>query len=159
MVKAVNKFASDIPVFPSPGLKDAPVLDLLCSHFVMALAGKQGARFNVRRDFNGLLPLTGKYLVWPLPVLTRLREFLGRRCKDNEFWRGHEALDMQEFMERHGVWRGPYEEGTLFFYLDEYAKDLAKVAARLAADETMHWTALSSALGRSLPGGALSFGA
>jgi rubrerythrin len=36
---------------------------------------------------------------------------------------------------------------------------LAKVAARLAADETMHWTALSSALGRNLPGGALTFGA
>lgn len=36
---------------------------------------------------------------------------------------------------------------------------LAQVAGRLAADETMHWTALSSALGRSLPGGALSFGA
>jgi hypothetical protein len=36
---------------------------------------------------------------------------------------------------------------------------LAKVAARLASDETMHWTALTSALGRSLPGGALSFGA
>lgn len=37
--------------------------------------------------------------------------------------------------------------------------DLAKVAARLAADETMHWTVLSQALGRSLPTGALSFGA
>ena len=36
---------------------------------------------------------------------------------------------------------------------------LAKIAARLAADETMHWTALSSALGRSLPIGALAFGA
>lgn len=36
---------------------------------------------------------------------------------------------------------------------------LAQVAGRLAADETMHWTALSGALGRSLPGGALSFGA
>jgi hypothetical protein len=24
------------------------------------------------------------------------------------------------------VWRGPYEEGTLFFYLDEYAKDAAQ---------------------------------
>ena len=30
---------------------------------------------------------------------------------------------------------------------------------RLAADETMHWTALSSALGRMLPAKALSFGA
>ncbi len=38
-------------------------------------------------------------------------------------------------------------------------KDLAKVAARLAADETMHFTVLSSALGRPLPAGALSFGA
>lgn len=36
---------------------------------------------------------------------------------------------------------------------------LAKVAARLASDETMHWTALTSALGRTLPGAALTFGA
>lgn len=36
---------------------------------------------------------------------------------------------------------------------------LAKVAARLAADETMHWTALSSVLGRQLPAVPLSFGA
>ncbi len=36
---------------------------------------------------------------------------------------------------------------------------LGQVAARLAADETMHWTALSQALGRTLPAGALSFGA
>lgn len=38
------------------------------------------------------------------------------------------------------------------------SKDLAKVAARLAADETMHWTALTSALAEPLPKGALSFG-
>lgn len=36
---------------------------------------------------------------------------------------------------------------------------LGQVAARLAADETMHWTVLSQALGRALPTGALSFGA
>jgi hypothetical protein len=36
---------------------------------------------------------------------------------------------------------------------------LGQVAARLAADETMHWTALSQALGKALPAGALSFGA
>lgn len=39
------------------------------------------------------------------------------------------------------------------------SKDLAKVAARLAADETMHYTLLNNALGRPLPAGALSFGA
>ncbi|MBS0515740.1 MAG: ferritin-like domain-containing protein [Proteobacteria bacterium] len=36
---------------------------------------------------------------------------------------------------------------------------LGQVAARLAADETMHWTALSQVLGKPLPTGALSFGA
>ncbi len=36
---------------------------------------------------------------------------------------------------------------------------LAKVAARLAADETMHWSILANALGRPLPAMALSFGA
>ena len=39
------------------------------------------------------------------------------------------------------------------------SKDLAKVAARLAADETMHYTALLGALGRPLPAAPLSFGA
>lgn len=38
-------------------------------------------------------------------------------------------------------------------------RDLAKVAARLAADETMHYTVLVSALGKALPTQALSFGA
>ena len=38
-------------------------------------------------------------------------------------------------------------------------RELAKVAARLAADETMHFTVLTNALGRPLPVGALSFGA
>ncbi|MBL0427015.1 AAA family ATPase [Ramlibacter alkalitolerans] len=98
----------------------------MCSHFVLTLAAKQGAKFNVRRDLNGLLSLAGRHLVWPPPSLERLREFLARRCKDNEFWRGHEQLSTREFLERHGVWRGPYEEGTLFFYLDEYAKDQPK---------------------------------
>ena len=110
----------------SPGLKQAPVLDLMCSHFVLTLAARQGAKFNVRRDLNSLLSLSGRHLVWPLPAMQRLREFLGRRCKDNEFWRGHEALTDAEFLVRHGTWRGPYEEGTLFFYLDEHAKDQPK---------------------------------
>jgi len=38
-------------------------------------------------------------------------------------------------------------------------RELAKIAARLAADETMHFTVLNNALGRPLPAGALSFGA
>ena len=38
-------------------------------------------------------------------------------------------------------------------------RELAHVAGRLAADETMHYTALEGALGRPLPVAALSFGA
>jgi SpoVK/Ycf46/Vps4 family AAA+-type ATPase len=61
-----------------------------------------------------------------VPALQRVREFLTRRCKDNDFWRGHDELALPDFMERHGTWRGAYEEGTLFFYMDEYAKDQPK---------------------------------
>jgi len=39
------------------------------------------------------------------------------------------------------------------------SKDLAQIAGRLAADETMHWTVLASVLKQALPEKALSFGA
>ncbi|MES2942671.1 MAG: ATP-binding protein [Pseudomonadota bacterium] len=125
-MKAKRPANEQLQCLLSPGLKEAPVLDLMCSHFVLSLAAHQGAKFNVRRDLNSLMALSGRHLVWPLPAMQRLREFLTRRCKDNEFWRGHEVLTDAEFMARHGTWRGPYEEGTLFFYLDEHAKDQPK---------------------------------
>ena len=114
------------PVLLSPGLHDAPVLDRLCSHFVLTLTLRQAGRFAGRRDWNSLLALTARHLVWPVSVLQRLREFLGRRVRDHEAWHGHDQLDDVTFLERHGWWRGPYEEGTLFFYLDEYIKDAPK---------------------------------
>ncbi len=126
MAKRTIQVREQTGMLASPGLASAPVLDLMCSHFVLTLAAQQGSKFNVRRDINGLMSLAGRHLMWPEPVLQRLREFLARRCKDNDFWRGHDALAHPDFLERHGVWRGPYEEGTLFFYLDEYAKDSPK---------------------------------
>lgn len=113
-------------LIPSPGLLEAPVLDLMCSHFVLTLAARQGASLNVRRDFNGIVGLAGRHLVWPVSVLARLREFLARRCAGNELWRGHDALGATDFLARYGVWRGPYDEATLYFFLDEYAKDQPK---------------------------------
>mgnify|MGYP000199158288 CR=1 FL=1 len=110
----------------SPALADAPVLDLLCSQFVLTLTLRQPGRFNLRRDWNSLLALVGRHLVWPAPVLARVRAFLAHRCKGNTLWRGHEALTDEAFVARHGPWRGPYEEGTLFFYIDEYIKDTPK---------------------------------
>ena len=64
------KRSTDAQLHASPGLKDAPVLDLMCSHFVLTLAAKQGGKFNVRRDLNGLLTLAGRHLVWPAPALS-----------------------------------------------------------------------------------------
>ena len=137
------KSYSDGRLLLSPGLKDAPVLDRMCSQFVLTLTTRNAGRFNLRRDWNSLLSLTGKHLVWPSSVLGRLREFLNTRCKGNEHWRGHEALSDDSFMARFGAWRGPYEEGTLFFYIDEYIKDAPKdLLAVLGA--TADW------LGRSL---------
>ena len=125
-IKRATQVQGKAGLLTAPGLAGAPVLELMCSHFVLTLAAQQGGKFNVRRDINSLMSLAGRHLVWPQAVLLRLREFLARRCKDNDFWRGHERLSDAEFLERHGVWRGPYEEGTLFFYLDEYAKDAPK---------------------------------
>lgn len=126
MVKSQSLVSGEGKLLLSPGLKEAPVLDRMCSQFVLTLTMRNVARFNPRRDWNSLLSLTGKHLVWPATVLTRLRTFLKTRCKGNEHWRGHEALADEVFIERHGVWRGPYEEGTLFFYIDEYIKDAPK---------------------------------
>ncbi len=110
----------------SPGLNEAPVLDRMCSQFVLTLTMRHAGRFNLRRDWNSLLALTGKHLVWPESVLARVRDYLAQRCKANEQWQGHESLGHEGFMQRYGEWRGPYEEGTLFFYLDEYIKDAPK---------------------------------
>ncbi|MBP6763446.1 MAG: ATP-binding protein [Rubrivivax sp.] len=110
----------------SPGLAQAPVMDVLCSHFVLTLTLRQAGRFNPRRDWNSLLALVGRHLVWPMPVLGRVRAFLAQRCKGNPHWKGHEALSDEAFVDRHGAWRGPYEESTLFFYIDEYIKDAPK---------------------------------
>ena len=132
----------DARMLLSPGLKDAPVLDRMCSQFVLTLTTRHAGRFNLRRDWNSLLSLTGRHLVWPSTVLARLRTFLNTRCTGNEHWRGHEALGDDAFMLRHGAWRGPYEEGTLFFYIDEYIKDAPKdLLAVLGA--TADWLARS----------------
>ena len=124
----------------SPGLAQAPVMDALCSHFVLTLTLRQAGRFNLRRDWNSLLSLVGRHLVWPAPVLTRVRTFLAQRCKGNPQWKGHEALTDQAFVDKYGHWRGPYEEGTLFFYIDEVIKDAPKDLLTVLAT-TCEWLA------------------
>ena len=109
------------------GLEQAPTLDLMCSQFVLALAARLGPRFNLRSELVPLLGLTGRHLVWPLGVLQRLRAFLLRRCGDDDgLWQGQSRLDDRAWLDRFGVWLGPYEEGTLFFHLDDYAREAPK---------------------------------
>ena len=115
-------------------------MDVLCSHFVLTLTLRQAARFNLRRDWNNLLSLVGRHLVWPPQVLARVRGFLQQRCKGNAQWKGHEGLSDEAFLQRHGPWRGPYEEGTLFFYIDEYIKDAPKDLLTVLAT-TCDWLA------------------
>ncbi len=121
-----NKSSLDGRHLLSPGMAEAPVMDVLCSHFVLTLTLRQAGRFNLRRDWNSLLALVGRHLVWPVPVLTRVRSYLRTRCKGNAQWKGHDQLADQAFIDKFGVWRGPYEEATLFFYIDEYIKDSPK---------------------------------
>ena len=128
------------PVLLPPGLVAAPVLDLMCTHFVLALASQPGLQFNLRRDLATVLPLSGRHLVWPAPVLVRLRRWLASRCAGHDAWQGHELLGPREFLDRHAVWRGPYDESTLYFYLDDYAREAPKdVMAVLTA--TAQWLA------------------
>ncbi|MBV8603296.1 MAG: AAA family ATPase [Pelomonas sp.] len=138
MVKRLAEARAPTRVLPSPGLRDAPVLDRMCSQFVLTLHVRHASRFNLRRDFNGLLSFTGRHLVWPVRVLGRLRTYLATRCVGNDSWAGHDKLADEAFLERFGVWNGPFAEATLFFYLDEYAKDAPKDMMSLLAT-TCDW--------------------
>jgi hypothetical protein len=120
------KRSLDLQVLPSPGLKDAPVLDLMCSHFVLTLAAKQGAKFNVRRDLNGLLSLAGRHLVWPAPVAGAAARVPGPPLQGQRVLARPRAAGHARVPRPARRLARPYEEGTLFFYLDEYAKDQPK---------------------------------
>ena len=139
MVKRIQDTRSAAVLLP-PGLQGAPLLDLMCTHFVLSLASQPGLQFNLRRDLATVLPLSGRHLVWPASVLTRLRRWLAARCAGQDAWLGHEQLSAREFLDRHAVWRGPYDESTLYFFLDDYAREAPKdVMALLTA--TAQWLA------------------
>ena len=74
MVRRIAQESRTGQVMLPPGLAAAPVLDLMCTHFVLTLTQQQGAQFNLKRDLSGLLPLCGRHLVWPVTVLHRAIE-------------------------------------------------------------------------------------
>ena len=59
--------AADVSALLSPGLQDAPMMDLMCLQFVPTLAALQGDMFNERRVINGLLALSGQDAHDPAP--------------------------------------------------------------------------------------------
>jgi SpoVK/Ycf46/Vps4 family AAA+-type ATPase len=132
-----------------PGLDNAPALDLMCSHFVLTLAMRQGPRFNLRRDLGTLVTLTGRHLVWPLTILQRLRAFLQLRCHDNGLWEGQSELGDTAWLARFGAWQGPYEEGSLFFHLDDYAREAPKDVLALLCSSAS-WLGQRLAAGHTL---------
>ena len=115
MVRRIAQENRTGQVMLPPGLAAAPVLDLMCTRFVLSLTQQQGAQFNLRRDLAGLLPLCGRHLVWPVGVLGRLRRWLEPRVAAHEAWTDHGRLANREFLDRFALWRGPYDESTLSF--------------------------------------------
>lgn len=124
----------------TPGLQEAPVLELMCSRFVLTLAVGSGVSFNLRRDVMGLVAVVGRHLVWPQAPLGRLRSYLVTRCRNHDHWRGQQELTDGEFLLRFGQWRGSYDESTLFYFLDDFAKDHAKELMSVLAT-TAQWLA------------------
>ncbi|MFT4101806.1 MAG: ATP-binding protein [Burkholderiaceae bacterium] len=110
----------------SPAFEFAGPLDLLCARFALKTILTLGAKFNLRRDVNNVVTLTGRYLVWPEPILVKLRDFLVRRCADAPAWADAGKLNIDDFMVRYGTWNGLYDDASLYYYLDEFVKIHAK---------------------------------
>ena len=116
---------------------------------VLALAVRFQSDHKAHRD--ALVPTIDKLGGKPAPALT-LQEYA-------------KALDAAKLKSQNDVLdlAARLELGATNAYLGVIPafKDsqLAKVAARVACDETLHWTLLNNALGRPLPATALSFGA
>jgi SpoVK/Ycf46/Vps4 family AAA+-type ATPase len=100
----------------------APSLDLLCVRFALRAVLDLGPKFNLRRDINNVITLSGRYLVWPEAVLTKLHSFISRRCLEMSAWEGVAQLSLEDFMSKHGSWNGLYDDSQFYYYLDEFVK-------------------------------------
>ncbi|MGE0310445.1 MAG: AAA family ATPase [Lautropia sp.] len=105
-----------------PLLAGAQALDLLSTRFALSAIIALGPKFNLRRDINNLVTLAGRHLVWPQSTLSRLQAFVARRCAEAPAWQCAGELAPSEFLSRHGVWNGLYDDTSLYYYLDEFVK-------------------------------------
>lgn len=120
-----REFDADITIAgPQSGL--ATPIDRLSTLFALRLVLALGPKFNLRRDINDVMTLCARHLVWPVSVAQKVQKFLGARCVEMPAWAGVNKLAPDEFVARHGVWNGTYDDTTLFYYLDEFCKQNAK---------------------------------
>ena len=110
----------------SPHSHLAAPVDRLSSLFALRLVLILGPKFNLRRDINDVMTLAARHLVWPVSIAQKVQKFLSHRCAEMPAWAGVGKLSPDEFIARHGVWNGTYDDTTLFYYLDEFCKQNGK---------------------------------
>ena len=110
----------------SPHSHLAAPVDRLSSLFALRLVLTLGPKFNLRRDINDVMTLSARHLVWPVSIAQKVQKFLSYRCTEMPAWAGVGKLSPDEFIARHGVWNGTYDDTTLFYYLDEFCKQNGK---------------------------------
>jgi SpoVK/Ycf46/Vps4 family AAA+-type ATPase len=113
-------------VIAAPQASYGTPIDRLSTLFALRLVLTLGPKFNLRRDINDVMTLTARHLHWPISITQKVQKFLASRCVDMPAWAGVAKLSPEEFIARHGVWNGTYDDTTLFYYLDEFCKQNAK---------------------------------
>jgi SpoVK/Ycf46/Vps4 family AAA+-type ATPase len=113
-------------VIAAPQASYGTPIDRLSTLFALRLVLTLGPKFNLRRDINDVMTLTARHLHWPVSITQKVQKFLASRCVDMPAWAGVAKLSPEEFIARHGVWNGTYDDTTLFYYLDEFCKQNAK---------------------------------
>ncbi|TAG81912.1 MAG: AAA family ATPase [Betaproteobacteria bacterium] len=111
---------------PGPQSAHSTPIDRLSTLFALRLVLTLGPKFNLRRDINDVMTLSARHLIWPVSIAQKVQKFLAGRCVDMPAWAGVAKLSPEEFIARHGVWNGTYDDTTLFYYLDEFCKQNAK---------------------------------
>jgi SpoVK/Ycf46/Vps4 family AAA+-type ATPase len=110
----------------APGGEMLQPIDRYAIRMALTLICELGPRFNLRRDINDVMNLAAPALVWPMGVAMRLQRFVAVRCADHPAWTGAGKLSVVEFMARYAHFNGTGDDATIYYYLDEFAKQNGK---------------------------------
>jgi SpoVK/Ycf46/Vps4 family AAA+-type ATPase len=124
--KQFSELADNDVTIPGPQSALSTPIDRLSTLFALRLVLALGPKFNLRRDINDVMTLSARHLIWPVSIAQKVQKFLASRCVEMPAWAGVAKLSPEEFIARHGVWNGTYDDTTLFYYLDEFCKQNTK---------------------------------